>query len=231
MADNTTSSTERVTVTYAASQALLAAPLTPHFINLLREQLPLRNLHWRPSQSTLEAVAARAASQDKSSYTSTSVVPGSTIRTIQTLDVALKPLTDEIRRWRGDPGYFEQPGTAGLLDRPFVHLYLVVCEDSEHYRTTVRNEIRSWLSTLSFFHSKQAGSGSQQSAVGTPTLASSSRTSLGLGSFRSGTPSVRSDTPPTTGTGSGPNTPTNQGVPVHKTAAAANINTVGPTEP
>ncbi len=110
MADHRPSSTaERITVTYAGSQALLAAPLTPHFTTLLQEQLPLRNLHWRPSQATLDAAAARATQQGKSAHVSTSVVPGSTIRTIQALDVALKPLTDEIRRWRGDPGYFEQP--------------------------------------------------------------------------------------------------------------------------
>ncbi|SPO32069.1 related to TRS130 - subunit of the TRAPP complex of the cis-Golgi [Ustilago trichophora] len=233
MAEHHPSSAERITVTYAASQALLAAPLTPHFINLLKEQLPLRNLHWRPSQSTLDAVAARAAQQGKSTNTSSSVVPGSTIRTIQTLDVALKPLTDEIRRWRGDPGYFDQPRAAGLLDRPFVHLYLVVCEDSEHYRTTVRNEIRSWISSLSFFHAKQAAPPSSSASVGTPTLASSSRTSLGLGSFRSGTPPVRSETPPTavaaaTGTSSGPNTPTNQGVAPKSTGASL---PTGPTEP
>ncbi|SPO25257.1 related to TRS130 - subunit of the TRAPP complex of the cis-Golgi [Ustilago trichophora] len=233
MAEHHLSSTDKITVTYAASQALLAAPLTPHFIHLLKEQLPLRNLHWRPSQSTLDAVAARAAQQGKSAYTSSSVVPGSTIRTIQTLDVALKPLTDEIRRWRGDPGYFDQPGAAGLLDRPFVHLYLVVCEDSEHYRTTVRNEIRSWISSLSFFHAKQPAPSSSSASAGTPTLASSSRTSLGLGSFRSGTPPVRSETPPTAVTAapvssSGPNTPTNQAVPPKATGASM---PTGPTEP
>ncbi|SNX83710.1 related to TRS130 - subunit of the TRAPP complex of the cis-Golgi [Melanopsichium pennsylvanicum] len=228
MTDHSTSSAERITVTYAASQALLSAPLTPHFINLLKEQLPLRNLHWRPSQSTLDAVAARAAQQGKSAYVSSSVVPGSTIRTIQTLDIALKPLTDEIRRWRGDPGYFEKPGVGGLLDRPFVHLYFVVCEDSEHYRTTVRNEIRSWLSSLSFFHSKQAAPSS--SAVGTPTQASSSRTSIGFGPIHSALPPVRSETPSTnstTGISSGPNTPTNQGGPIK---ATFNIPS-GPTEP
>ncbi|CDU22942.1 related to TRS130-subunit of the TRAPP complex of the cis-Golgi [Sporisorium scitamineum] len=230
MADHRNAPAETITVTYAASQALLAAPLTPHFVHLLNEQLPLRNLHWRPSQATLDAVAARAAQQGKSTYASSSVVPGSTIRTIQTLDVSLKPLTDEIRRWRGDPGYFEQPAAAGLLDRPFVHLYLVVCEDSEHYRTTVRNEIRSWISSLSFFHAKQAGPASHApSSVGTPTLASSSRTSLALGSFRSATPPVCSDTPPTTGTSSGPNTPTNQGAP-SKSGVSASVPT-GPTEP
>ena len=228
MADPHNSPAETITVTYAASQALLAAPLTPHFVHLLKEQLPLRNLHWRPSQATLDAVAARAAQQGKSAYASSSVVPGSTIRTIQTLDVTLKPLADEIRRWRGDPGYFEQqPASAGLLDRPFVHLYLVVCEDSEHYRTTVRNEIRSWISSLSFFHPKQAASTSHSTpTVGTPSLASSSRTSLAHGSFRSATPPVRSNTPPTTGTNSGPNTPTNQAI-----ASKSTVSTSGPTGP
>ncbi|SJX65910.1 related to TRS130-subunit of the TRAPP complex of the cis-Golgi [Sporisorium reilianum f. sp. reilianum] len=231
MTDHRNAAAETITVTYAASQALLAAPLTPHFVHLLKEQLPLRNLHWRPSQATLDAEAARATQQGKSTYASSSVVPGSTIRTIQTLDVSLKPLTDEIRRWRGDPGYFEQSATPGLLDRPFVHLYLVVCEDSEHYRTTVRNEIRSWISSLSFFHAKQAAPASHApSSIGTPTLASSSRTSLALGSFRSATPLVRSDTPPTTATGSGPNTPTNQGVP-SKSVVSTSGSATGPTEP
>lgn len=233
MTDHPTPSSERITVTYAASQALLAAPLTPHFIHLLKEQLPLRNLHWRPSQSTLDAASARAASQGKSTYVSSSVVPGSTIRTIQTLDVALKPLTDEIRRWRGDPGYFDQPGTAGLLDRPFVHLYLVVCDDSEHYRTTVRNEIRSWISSLSFFHAKHTTPSAHPSSVGTPASASSSKTSLALGSFRSGTPPVRSDTPPvtaTTATNVGTNTPTSQGSTLKAVPTGATVPT-GPTEP
>ncbi|SPO44554.1 related to TRS130 - subunit of the TRAPP complex of the cis-Golgi [Moesziomyces antarcticus] len=227
MAEQPSPGNERITVTFAASQALLAAPLTPHFINLLQQQLPLRNLHWRPSQSTLDAVAARAAQQGKPAQASSSLAPGSTIRTIQTLDVALKPLTDEIRRWRGDPGYFEQPGGAGLLDRPFVHLYLVVCEDSEHYRTTVRNEIRSWISSLSFFHARQPGIGASSAAPGTPTLASSSRTSLGLGSLRSATPPVRSDTPPVTA--SGPQTPTTS-AGASKATLPASISIV-PTEP
>ncbi|PWZ01747.1 hypothetical protein BCV70DRAFT_199179 [Testicularia cyperi] len=207
-------STERITVTYAASPAILSAPLTPHFTNLLKEQLPLRNLHWRPSQSTLDAVAARAAQQGKPVPSSS--VPGATIRTIQTLDVALKPLTDEIKRWRGDPGYFEHSGAAGLLDRPFVHLYLVVCDDSEHYRTTVRNEIRSWISSLSFFHAKQAAATAplpQQPAVGTPSLPSASRNSLGFGSFRSSTPPTRPETPKDRTSlghaGSNPSTPSN----------------------
>ncbi|GAC72281.1 putative transmembrane protein [Moesziomyces antarcticus T-34] len=227
MAEQSSPASERITVTFAASQPLLAAPLTPHFIDLLQQQLPLRNLHWRPSQSTLDAVAARAAQQGKPAQASSSLAPGSTIRTIQTLDVALKPLTDEIRRWRGDPGYFEQPGGAGLLDRPFVHLYLVVCEDSEHYRTTVRNEIRSWISSLSFFHARQPGVGANNPAPGTPTLASSSRTSLGLGSLRSATPPVRSDTPPATA--SGPQTPTTSAA-ASKATLPASISIV-PTEP
>ncbi|KAJ9478612.1 ER to Golgi transport-related protein [Pseudozyma hubeiensis] len=228
MADRANSSTERITVTYAASQALLAAPLTPHFLHLLKEQLPLRNLHWRPSQSTLDAVAARAASQGKTAQQSSSVVPGSTIRTIQTLDVALKPLTDEIRRMRGDPGYFDQPGTAALLDRPFVHLYLVVCEDSEHYRTTVRNEIRSWISSLSFFAAKQSSSSQDASSVGTSNFASSSKTSLALGSLRSATPPVRSETPPATS--SGANTPTTQSGST-RSASTSTAAPAGPTEP
>lgn len=182
---------EKITVTYAASPAVLSAPLAPHFTALLQQQLPLRNLHWRPSQATLDSFAARAAQQGKAGSGS-SAVPGSTIRTIQNLEVALKPLTDEIKRWRGDPGYFEQPVSTELLARPFVHLYLVVCEDNEHYRVTVRNEIRSWISSLSFFHTQQAAAVAHASSK-SPVLAQSGKASFTFG--RSATPPVRPDTP------------------------------------
>lgn len=111
MSDHNTNG--RIIVTYSANPAVLASPLTQHVIGSLSYQLPLRTLHWRPSSR------------------STGNTTGATIRTIQTLQVTFKPLTDEVKRWRGDIGYIQPAGSGGLLDRPFVHLYFVVCDVSD----------------------------------------------------------------------------------------------------
>ncbi|KDN44254.1 hypothetical protein K437DRAFT_236633, partial [Tilletiaria anomala UBC 951] len=37
---------------------------------------------------------------------------------------------------------------SSMLDRPFLHLYLLVCDDVDHYRTIVKEDIKRWLQTL-----------------------------------------------------------------------------------
>ncbi|GAA5902878.1 transport protein particle complex II subunit TRS130 [Sporobolomyces salmoneus] len=55
------------------------------------------------------------------------------IRTVNDLQVDLKPLKDF-------------PATGGsLLERPYLNLLFVVCDDNEVYRATIRSQIREWL--------------------------------------------------------------------------------------
>ncbi|GAO49960.1 hypothetical protein G7K_4095-t1 [Saitoella complicata NRRL Y-17804] len=62
------------------------------------------------------------------------------LRSIQTLDVALLPYTsssiDEQQH---------QIAGVGLLDKPYLNIFLVQCEDNDVYRSTVRTSIRNWL--------------------------------------------------------------------------------------
>ncbi|EGO20910.1 hypothetical protein SERLADRAFT_452051 [Serpula lacrymans var. lacrymans S7.9] len=60
-----------------------------------------------------------------------------TLRTIQELGVSLVPL-DSIR----DELTSQIPVT--LLEKPFLNLYIVFCEDVEAYRTTVKRQIKDW---------------------------------------------------------------------------------------
>ncbi|GAA6031407.1 hypothetical protein JCM8097_005646 [Rhodosporidiobolus ruineniae] len=58
-----------------------------------------------------------------------------TIRTIQALHLDVRPLTS----------FGDAPSKPDLLERPYLYLLFVVCEDSEVYRATLRSQIREWL--------------------------------------------------------------------------------------
>jgi hypothetical protein len=106
-----------VRITYTLSQTLQSSPHFAVLLESLRSRLqPLRNLHWRPSAGT---------------------VPGSSIRTIQSVDAELVPLDLGISGARlstaegfgggGDEGGRSQiPGT--VLAKPFINLWLGMCE-------------------------------------------------------------------------------------------------------
>ncbi|KPV71634.1 uncharacterized protein RHOBADRAFT_56475 [Rhodotorula graminis WP1] len=65
-----------------------------------------------------------------------------TIRTIQTLPLDVRPL----------PSFH---AAHDLLDRPYLHLLFVVCDDNEVYRATLRHQIREWLDTITARHHQE----------------------------------------------------------------------------
>ncbi|GAA5886852.1 hypothetical protein JCM6882_005915 [Rhodosporidiobolus microsporus] len=62
-----------------------------------------------------------------------------TIRTIQALPFRLRPLET----------FGDAPAQPNLLERPYLHLLFVVCDDNEVYRATLRTQIREWLDGVS----------------------------------------------------------------------------------
>jgi hypothetical protein len=105
-----------VRITYTLAQSLQSSPHSAVLLESLRTRLqPLRNLHWRPSAGTL---------------------PGSSIRTVQSLDAELIPLDIGISSARLstaegfglDGGRSQIPGT--VLAKPFINLWLGMCEVS-----------------------------------------------------------------------------------------------------
>lgn len=127
---------DAITVTYAAQASLQASPLLPHFISLLSAQLPLRNLHWRPSSSVQTLPASKGGA---STAGQAATAPQQPLRTLQEMPVRLVPLQEH------NAGNTAAP----VLQRtPCVHLFLVGCEDNDLYRTSVRTEIRNWIASL-----------------------------------------------------------------------------------
>ncbi|CAG8444801.1 5577_t:CDS:10 [Ambispora gerdemannii] len=64
------------------------------------------------------------------------------LRTIHTLGVELKRLTP-------DTGEKQHQLPASLLEKPYLNLYFVSCDDNETYRQTVKKQIRDWLTIVS----------------------------------------------------------------------------------
>ncbi|KAI0093548.1 trafficking protein particle complex subunit 10 [Irpex rosettiformis] len=104
--------THRVTITYTAPSTFLSTDHWKQVYASFVSQLPLRNLHWKPSSRP-------------------------TIRTIQELHVDLK-LADTKR----DEHTYQVPQT--ILEKPLVNVYVVVCEDTETYKNTVKKQIKDW---------------------------------------------------------------------------------------
>ncbi|KAF9246256.1 trafficking protein particle complex subunit 10 [Melanogaster broomeanus] len=63
------------------------------------------------------------------------------IRTIQELEVTLVAL-DSLR------GEHTSQVPMTLLEKPLLNLFVVVCEDNETYRTTVKKQIKDWLTSV-----------------------------------------------------------------------------------
>lgn len=124
-----------ITVTYAGADPLLDSSSFGNLIGTLSHHLPLRNIHWRPSVSQNNGAGAGAGAGAGS------------IRTIQSLDVRLEPISDTLLRNKLKPET-RHLVQRSLLERPFCHLYFVVCDDNDAYRHHVRNSIRAWLATL-----------------------------------------------------------------------------------
>jgi hypothetical protein len=114
-----------VAATYAGSETLLDSRLFGHLLGALQAQLPLRNLHWKPSPASSFYAGAAPASSSSSLGSGNA----SAIRTIQQLPLRLQPLADELLRARLKPET-RHLVLKSLLERPFVHLYFVVCDVS-----------------------------------------------------------------------------------------------------
>lgn len=129
-----------VRITYTLAQSLQSSPHFAVLLESLRSRLqPLRNLHWRPSAGTL---------------------PGSSIRTIQSVDAELVPLdlglssarlstADGLSAGGGGAdggGRSQIPGT--VLAKPFINLWLGMCEDADTYKNVVRRQLKDWVASV-----------------------------------------------------------------------------------
>lgn len=183
-----------IVVTYSGADSLLDSAAFSHLIGTFSHHLPLRNLHWKPSTS----YASSSSSSPPSPFNASLPQPTS-IRTIQSLGVRLEPIADTLLRTKLKPET-RHLIQRSLLERPFCHLYFVVCDDSDTYRTQVRNDIRSWLSTVQGSPTLSAASVSAKGFQDVESLQhhkNGSVTSLSNGgsTSRSETPPVRPETP------------------------------------
>ncbi|CAD6923041.1 unnamed protein product [Tilletia controversa] len=165
-------------VTYAGTLALMHSALPGHLFTTLAPHLPLHNLHWKPdppltySFGTQHSAAAASAvpavplppaiappppppPQAPAPATTANANP---IRTIQALPLSFEPLPVALARANQIQHRLYNPtapqnATSQIIDPayPFLHLYLVLCPDSDTYRSTVRNDIRSWLISIAAF--------------------------------------------------------------------------------
>ncbi|KAG8722315.1 hypothetical protein FRC08_004153 [Ceratobasidium sp. 394] len=126
----------QVRITYTLAQSLQSSPHSAVILDSLRSKLqPLRNLHWRPSAGTL---------------------PGSSIRTVQYLDAELVPLdlgpssgrlsTVEGLGVGAEGGRSQIPGT--VLGKPFINLWLGMCEDADTYKNVIRRQLKDWVASV-----------------------------------------------------------------------------------
>ncbi|WFD42144.1 hypothetical protein MPSI1_000783 [Malassezia psittaci] len=120
-----------IRITYATHSSPQAGAILPHVVALMRQQFPLRNLHWRPSPATrsLRPLSTRASGAVSQSQHS--------IRTLQMLPIDLVPIQTPIDR-----------RDTTLARTPFVHLFFVACNDNDLYRSKIRSEIRNWIASL-----------------------------------------------------------------------------------
>ncbi|KAH7339043.1 trafficking protein particle complex subunit 10 [Rhizoctonia solani] len=112
-----------VKITYTLAQSIQSSRVQP-----------LRNLHWKPSAGTL---------------------PSSSIRTIQYVDAELVPLDlglssarlSAVDGFGGDGTARSQiPGT--VLAKPFINLWLGMCEDADTYKNVVRRQLKDWVASV-----------------------------------------------------------------------------------
>ncbi|KAM5469696.1 hypothetical protein MauCBS54593_004250 [Microsporum audouinii] len=101
--------------------------LFPQVRPLLSQVLPLRNLHWKSSSRP--------------------------VRSIDSLQIDFKPAhtvaDDQKRLSDGASGAVSQRRhqIPGLLQTPYLKIYLLRCDDNETYKTTSRKTLREWIKT------------------------------------------------------------------------------------
>ena len=86
---------------------------------LIRNRLPLGNLHWKS--------------------------PTRPLRSIEELDVSLEK---EQSQPASDPTSFRRHQIPGLRQTPFVKVLLLRCDDKEKYKESVRKEAKDWVKSL-----------------------------------------------------------------------------------
>ncbi|KAL5640439.1 hypothetical protein ACGC1H_007628 [Rhizoctonia solani] len=124
-----------VKITYTLAHSIQSSPHFAVLLESLRSRVqPLRNLHWKPSAGTL---------------------PSSSIRTIQSVDAEFVPLDlglssarlSAVDGFGGDGTARSQiPGT--VLAKPFINLWLGMCEDADTYKNVVRRQLKDWVATV-----------------------------------------------------------------------------------
>ncbi|KEP53205.1 TRAPPC10 domain protein [Rhizoctonia solani 123E] len=124
-----------VKITYTLAHSIQSSPHFAVLLESLRSRIqPLRNLHWKPSAGTL---------------------PSSSIRTIQSVDAEFVPLDlglsgarlSAVDGFGGDGTARSQiPGT--VLAKPFINLWLGMCEDADTYKNVVRRQLKDWVASV-----------------------------------------------------------------------------------
>jgi trafficking protein particle complex subunit 10 len=131
-------------ITYHAPETLLHSPFAAHVLDSIRTQFPLSNLHFKPSLPPAVTTLTPPTSYPASAPGNT---PGGLgVRTIPTLPVQLVELGKQQAKAQAEANAFIPPQSA--LDTPFLHLYLLVCDDVDHYRTILKTDIQKWLQTI-----------------------------------------------------------------------------------
>ncbi|KAF8753924.1 Trafficking protein particle complex subunit 10, TRAPPC10 [Rhizoctonia solani] len=117
-----------------SSRAYTPSPISPGPGALASNGNPLRNLHWKPSAGTL---------------------PNSSIRTIQSVDAELIPLDLGISSARlsavdgfGGDGMTRSQIPVTVLAKPFINLWLGMCEDADTYKNVVRRQLKDWVASV-----------------------------------------------------------------------------------
>ncbi len=158
-----------VLVTYSATDTLLHSAFAAHVLDSIRTQLPLRNVHWKTSAQARAALAGGAEGEggeeganfanataisgggstittsafSSSSSSASSGAAQASIKTLPTLPVSLIDLSLQSAKAQSRANAFLTPTSA--LETPLLHLYLLVCDDVDAYRTVLRDEIHAWL--------------------------------------------------------------------------------------
>ncbi|ELU39468.1 TRAPPC10 domain-containing protein [Rhizoctonia solani AG-1 IA] len=124
-----------VKITYTLAHSIQSSPHFAVLLESLRSRVqPLRNLHWKPSAGTL---------------------PNSSIRTIQSVDAELIPLDLGISSARlsavdgfGGDGMTRSQIPVTVLAKPFINLWLGMCEVKLTCSVKVRRQLKDWVASV-----------------------------------------------------------------------------------
>ncbi|KAF9476341.1 hypothetical protein BDN70DRAFT_923371 [Pholiota conissans] len=116
MTSSSTSTSQRVLISYAAPPAFLASPNWTKVYSTILSQLPLRNIHWKSSSSD-------------------------SVKTIQELHVTLVPF-ESLR----DEHTSQIPGTLLEKPLLHIYIVHCEDHDVETYRNTLKKQIKDWHS-------------------------------------------------------------------------------------